>query len=134
MTQTQDDAVSEVISPTAHYKRQNLAMEAKRRATIFREGTFNFLQRVTSSDLKRPGQEEKKQYRQEFIKDFLTTIFESFIQEYMDHTNDMLKEFEEKLDMIKREVQLEYWANKKSNGRAGTEMSMTMGDRTFQDN
>ena len=45
-----------------------------------------------------------------------------------------IKTFEEKLDMIKREVQLEYLANKKSNGRSGTEMSMTMNDRTIQEN
>ena len=41
----------------------------------------------------------------------------------MDHINDMLKTFEEKLDLLKREVQLEYLANKKSNGRSCTEMS-----------
>ena len=134
MTQTQDDATSEVRSPKMQYHRQNLAME-KRRATIFKEGTFNFLpQRVTSADLKRPGQEDKKLHKHEFINDFMTTIFENFIQEYMNHINDMLKTFEDKLDMIKREVQLEYLANKKSNGRSGTEMSMTMNDRTIQEN
>ena len=52
----------------------------------------------------------------------------------MDHINDMLKTFEEKLDLLKREVQLEYMANKKSNGRSGTEMSLTMNDRTIQEN
>ena len=133
MTQTQDDATSEVRSPKMQYQRQNLAME-KRRATIFNGGTFNFLQRVTSADLKRPGQEEKKPHKHEFINNFMTTIFDDFIKEYKNHINEMLKTFEDKLDMIKREVQLEYLANKKSNGRSGTEMSMTMNDRTIQEN
>ena len=84
----------------------------RRRNTIFRPD-LNFLQRITFTDLKKPGQEDKKKHKEEFINDFMVTIFESYLQEYMDHLNDMIKTFEEKLDMIKREVQLEYWANKK---------------------
>ena len=92
--------------------------------------------RVTEADIKKIGESEaQKEHNMQFINDFLVTIFESYIKEYIGHFNRLLTTFEDKFEILKREIQLEHYANKKSGGKPlGTEMSMTMlTDKTYGD-
>lgn len=86
---------------------------------LFSETTLNnILSRVTTDDIKKPTeqQEASKKKREQFITDFLTTIFDNYIQDYIYFLNKQLAEFEEKLESLKREIHLEYMANKKTGG------------------
>ena len=65
------------------------------------------------------------------MNDFLTTIFDDYTKEYIAFYNKKLATFEEQLEPLKREIQLEHLANKKQNGgKMTTEMSTMLFDKT----